>query len=410
MKKLIALLLAFIMSLCYLTACSSDTDDVTSSDTLDRSESSVDTNDSDDMELVYTPTEAYIIACLEATSNVIEIVAVTEDNDPNGELNTDGGYYSAVFFSVDLIEQDDVYGDDLIDKGTDAGGCIEAYKTVEDAEARNNYLSEHDDSWLFNAGYHTVIGTLVVRTSQELTEDQKSQLEKNIIAVLIGGEVEEPASTASSEKSTITVTMSESEFLGMNYTKAETLLRDMGFTIFEYKVLETDDQSKQDNTIEAVEINKGDFEKGNTFKADSIVVLRYYKCEEVAPNLTAENNADLAALLTLRDPCDPSISTFANKYSEQIIEFDGCVTSMQNHSSYDTRYDILIGAGDFDQNSMSGPNFHLTDVSAFDMDLDTMYLEEVLSVGKNIHIIAEVDDYNSNTSLFELNVISVTVR
>lgn len=415
MKKLIALLLVFVMSLCCLTACGSDTSNTTSSDILEGSESSVDANELDGMKLVDAPTEAYIIACLEATPNVVEIAAVTEDNDPNGELNTDNGYYAAVFFSVDLIDQDDILGDDLIDKGTDAGGCIEAYKTVEDAEARNEYLASYDDNWLFNAGYHTVIGTLVVRISQELDDEQQRLLEEDIIAALTSGEVDEPASTDSSEKNAITVTMSESEFLGMNYTKAEALLRDMGFTVFEYQVVETDDQSKLNDTIEAVEIkswtfDKGDFEKGNTYETDAIVVFWYYKCEEITPNLTAENNTDLATLLTLRDPCDPSVSTFANKYNGQVIEFDGCVTSMQKHGNYDTRYDMLIGSGDFDENSMRGPNFHLTDVNAFDMDLDTLYLEEVLCVGKNIHIIAEVDDYNSNSSLFELNVISVTVR
>lgn len=219
----------------------------------------------------------------------------------------------------------------------------------------------------------------------------------------------------STETTQVTVTMSEKEFMGMEYLEAEKMLREMGFTVFEYQVLETDDQSKSDGTIGAVEIKnwefgKGDFSKEDTYDSDAIVVLWYYDCEEVVPNLTVENCADLAALVALKDPCDPSVSKFAIKYSGQIIEFDGCVTAMQNHGDFDTRYDILINTGDFDINTMYGPNFRLTDVNAFDMELDTFSLRDILNVGTNVHVVAEVEDYNSNTSIFELDVIKVEIR
>ncbi len=217
------------------------------------------------------------------------------------------------------------------------------------------------------------------------------------------------------EQSDITVTMSEDEFLGMDYTDAEKLLRDMGFSIFEYQILETDDQAKSDGTIGAVEIKswtfgKGDFSKGDTYESDAIVVLWYYECEETEPNLTVDNCADLATLVSLKDPSDPFVSTFANTYYGQVIEFDGCVTAMQNHGDYDTRYDILINTGNYDPNSACGPNFRFTDVGASDMDLQTLWLEDVLSVGCNVHVIAEVGDYNADTTLFELDVIKVEVR
>ncbi len=127
-------------------------------------------------------------------------------------------------------------------------------------------------------------------------------------------------------------------------------------------------------------------------------------------NITADNNLDFKNLLDLRDPSDASIAVFANKYADQIIEFDGCVLAMNNHGSYNTRYDILIGAGNYDADSVRGPGFRLTDVGAYDMKLDTMWVEDVLCVGTNIHIVAKVGKYNPITSIFELDVISVVVR
>ena len=162
-----------------LSACGSDSTDYIN-------DKSVETEKSVGLDLVDAPTEEYILSCLENTPNIIEVAAVTEENDPNGDLNTEGGYYSAVFFSVDVIVQNEVNGEGIIDKGTDAGGCIEAYKTKADARTRDEYLSNYDDSWLFNAGYHTVIGTLVIRTSQKLSESDQMQLESNIINMLTG--------------------------------------------------------------------------------------------------------------------------------------------------------------------------------------------------------------------------------
>ncbi|MBQ8290440.1 MAG: hypothetical protein IJY01_06210 [Clostridia bacterium] len=134
---------------------------------------------------VTAPSEDYVIECLEKVPGVLEIEAVTEDTDPMKNLNKPGWYTAHVYFSYELVNQDDVYGDDLIDKGTDAGGSIEVYKTKSEANERNEYLSAFDGGVL-DSGSHTVIGTLVVRTSDELTASQQKLLESNIIATLTG--------------------------------------------------------------------------------------------------------------------------------------------------------------------------------------------------------------------------------
>ena len=132
--------------------------------------------------------------------------------------------------------------------------------------------------------------------------------------------------------------------------------------------------------------------------------------EETLQTLTAENCPELNSLLQLRDPLDHSVKEFANKYSDQVIEFDGCIWAMDYHEDYNTRYDILIGAGDFNETSAKGPNFKLTNVNHYDMGLDTLWVEDVLSVGTNIRVVAKVGKYDSNTGLFELKIVQVVVR
>ncbi len=133
--------------------------------------------------LVNAPTEAYIIECLKKVPNVIDISAVTEDNDPNGHLNKAGGYTAQVYFSSDLINQDEIDGITVIDKGTDCGGSIEVYSTAEEANTRNDYLASFDGG-IFASGSHTVIGTVLVRTSDKLTASQQKEMEANIIAIM----------------------------------------------------------------------------------------------------------------------------------------------------------------------------------------------------------------------------------
>ena len=132
---------------------------------------------------ITNPTEDFIILKLQQLADIGEIAPVTEENDPNGNLNKAGGYTATVYFSHKNVNKEDIFGSNLIDKGTDAGGSIEVYPTEEDAYRRNDYLSGFDGSAL-SSGSHTVIGTLVVRTSDKLTATQQKELEKDLIKVL----------------------------------------------------------------------------------------------------------------------------------------------------------------------------------------------------------------------------------
>lgn len=134
-------------------------------------------------QLVNHPDESYIIQCLQNVSNVKDISAVTEDNDPNGLLNKAGGYTAQVYFSSDLVDQSSVSGDTVIDKGTECGGSIEVYKTAKEANKRNEYLSTFDGG-IFASGSHAVYGTVIIRTSNILTASQQKQMENDILNAL----------------------------------------------------------------------------------------------------------------------------------------------------------------------------------------------------------------------------------
>lgn len=267
------------------------------------------------------PSEDYVISCLEQIDVIQEIAAVTEDNDPNGNLNKEGYYISQVYFSVSNLDQDEIDGNDLIDKGTDAGGSVEVYSTEEDAQNRDEYLASFDGTW-FDSGSHICIGTVVVRTSTELKASEQDELEEKIVYALTHGTIDLETSEVTDKSETsenktdenskktneesneesikietdsepqsneIELTMGEDDFKGMSYQEAEESFRKMGFTEFEYRDVETEIESLA-NTICYIEITEwlfGDssFVKGDKFDSDSTVSLFTYKYEApVAPS------------------------------------------------------------------------------------------------------------------------------
>ena len=163
------------------------------------------------------PSEEYVISCVNRVPGVLSIQSVTEENDPNGQLHKDGGYSSAVFFSYELVDQDDVVGFDLVDKGTDAGGCVEVYTTVDDANRRNEYLKSFDGT-IIASGSHIVVGTVVVRTSNLLTASQQKTLESNIISALKGDYI----NLSNSQTSQITDDMLQNAVFAANRFISET--------------------------------------------------------------------------------------------------------------------------------------------------------------------------------------------
>ncbi len=174
-------------------------------------------------ELVNVPSETYVIVKLKSLPTVIDTAAVTERTDPEGSINTEHGYVSAVYFSSNLLEEpleqtpdlppkqheetipnglhkmewlepdtlptqeplsvSELAGLQLIEQGVKAGGCIETFRTPEDAHMREDYLATLDGT-KYDQGSHKIVGTVLIRTSSLLTQTQQKDLEQSIISVL----------------------------------------------------------------------------------------------------------------------------------------------------------------------------------------------------------------------------------
>lgn len=136
------------------------------------------------MKQITNPPESFIIERIKDIDGITGYAGVTEDNDPNGNLNKPGGYTSTVYFAYDKVEDPHhVLDGTIIDNATDGGGSIEVYATEEDAVKREEYLASYDGS-ILATGSHKVVGTILVRTSNELTASQQKELEAKIVANL----------------------------------------------------------------------------------------------------------------------------------------------------------------------------------------------------------------------------------
>lgn len=124
-------------------------------------------------------------------------------------------------------------------------------------------------------------------------------------------------------------------------------------------------------------------------------------------NITMQNNQEFAQILAGGDS-GQAIENFANKYQGRNIEFDGYTASVLPHGSAKTRFDYLILAGNV--GSTRGPNFHFSDVNYYDLHLTGDNVPSSFAEGLNIHVVAEIESYNSASCLFELKPVSITMR
>ncbi|MDR1003237.1 MAG: EbhA [Oscillospiraceae bacterium] len=132
------------------------------------------------MNQVTAPTSEFIAERLKDVETVTGVAAVTEDNDPNGNLNKPGFYIAAVYFESSLVT-DKYYKNNknILDKGTSGGGQVEVYATAEEAQQRDEYLASFDGT-ILASGSHSVLGTCVIRVSDKLSASKKKRLETAI--------------------------------------------------------------------------------------------------------------------------------------------------------------------------------------------------------------------------------------
>lgn len=134
---------------------------------------------------VTEPKEKFLVERAKTVKSVTAVEAATEKTDANTLMNKKGGYYAYVAMKSSLIDDSYDEGESPVEAGTEGGAVIEAFHTVKDAEARDAYLSGFDGAGMLSPGSHRVVGTLVIRTSDELSASDQKKLENRIVDALI---------------------------------------------------------------------------------------------------------------------------------------------------------------------------------------------------------------------------------
>lgn len=129
------------------------------------------------------PKQDFVAQKLKALDSIKEIGAVTKDNNPDGMLGKEGGYYGCLYFTTKLIEESSIPGKSIVEKGTDAGGAVELYNTLKDAKKRCEYLASFDGT-ILTTGSYVLVGTMVIRTSFKLDADEQYQLTDSIVKAI----------------------------------------------------------------------------------------------------------------------------------------------------------------------------------------------------------------------------------
>lgn len=126
--------------------------------------------------------------------------------------------------------------------------------------------------------------------------------------------------------------------------------------------------------------------------------------------ITTENNEEFKALLQTDD--SSTITNFIQKYKGQIIEFDGHIADIAHYKNYKTKFDMLIYGGNYlgTEQAPSGPNFKFVNITTVSNAAFNSFNGENISKGQNVHIKAQIGNYNSTQDLVYLSPIEVSPR
>lgn len=228
---------------------------------------------------------------------------------------------------------------------------------------------------------------------------------------------------------------SEDTVDNMLYTDAENELTDSGFT--NIKAVPIEDLITgwltKDGEIESISIDGDtDFVSGRKYDPGVEVEIQYHTFpsdtddedteseaeesseapetdqeNEEVPNITVDNNLEFAAVLSNRTDDDSSYIAFAEKYNNQIIEFDGHVEYLDLAENYKTRWEALIVFGDWAgwESSYTGPVFK---TRYFNMQ--EVKFEGLMETEMNVHVVARIEKYDEQAQLFFLDPITIAQR
>lgn len=295
-------------------------------------------------------------------------------------------------------------------------------------------LKEGDYTFIFaNTESSSVKGTETVEVSSDMEISYKLSCASDKISVET---VYIDRKTELGENE-VKVEASASDYKYKNYKEIVTDLEEAGFTNVKTEVLYdiiwgiTSEGESDKVTIGG----NSDFRKGEVFAKDVEIIVTYHMLQEDDPKkteeekeymysdymgdtvtgemevLTVDNCEELEELLRTED--NEVAEAFASKYEGRQIEFDGYVADVAHYSdsfkTYDTKFNYLIYVGDSGQEHFSGPSiqFRNVDYLSFNLVGDE---PDTISVGLNLHIVAEVVEFNAQQGLLILAPISTSVR
>lgn len=228
----------------------------------------------------------------------------------------------------------------------------------------------------------------------------------------------------------IKIPSSAGVYKGQNYQKVLSGLEEAGFTNVETETINdlTTGLLTKDGEVEQVSVDgEIKYNPDARYHKDVKIIVTYHTFKEDSveddktsepvdesgkENITISNNEELASIFKVKNEYDSSIAEFVKNHKGELVEFDACILLVNNHEDYDTRYDILLSAGDYvnEDTVNPGPLFKIEDVSTTNMGIKDLYLPDFVSSGSNIHVVAKIFDYNNDKGLFMLKPVSVEER
>lgn len=132
------------------------------------------------MKQVTCPSESFVlqrVTNVRDEAGMQDVISLTEDNDPENHIGKPGWYTVKVIFRHKDVEH---YGLDsglltLSEIGNPAGGCVEVYRTAEDAQRRADELKSQEGTPR-SPGARMVCGTVVIRVSDDLKASYQQEL------------------------------------------------------------------------------------------------------------------------------------------------------------------------------------------------------------------------------------------
>ena len=125
--------------------------------------------------------EVLAIRMARKLENVVEVVHINEDNDPNDQIGRPNGYSSASIFRDRRFYSP---GDDL---GATNGASLEVFETTTLAQSRHDYIQDIGQRMPRLSNYLCLQGTALLRAESQLKPSQWTQYEEAFKEAVAGG-------------------------------------------------------------------------------------------------------------------------------------------------------------------------------------------------------------------------------